>query len=146
MAQRKGLEGARILIIEDDGLIAADIADMLLEFGCLPAGIAPTVTDALKIINSGAQADCATLDVRLDTEIAGAVGGARISKGIPFVVVSAYEISLRDFQHIPTLKKPVTKEQLRQGLERALGISHPLGVEFAQCGEALAAGGMPIEP
>jgi two-component SAPR family response regulator len=139
MAQRKVLEGARVLIIEDDGLIAADIADMLVELGCVPAGIAPTVEDALKVIGSGVQADCATLDVRLDTEIAGAVGGALISKGIPFVVISAYEISLRDFQHIPTLKKPVTKEQLRQGLERALGISHPLGAEFAQCGKAFAA-------
>jgi len=132
MLARKGLEGARVLIIEDEGLIAADIVNMLWELGCVPSGIARTVADALEVIDSGAQIDCVTLDIRLDTEIAGAVGGLLISKGIPFVVCSAYAISLRDFPQIPILQKPLTIEQLRQGLERALGISHPLGIEMAQ--------------
>jgi CheY-like chemotaxis protein len=117
-----GLEGTRVLIIEDEALVAADTAEMLRELGCIPVGIAPAVSDALAIIDSGEKIDCATLDVRLDIEISGHVAGALMSKGIPFVVCSAYLISLPDFAHIPILEKPVTKEQLKGGLERVLGV------------------------
>jgi CheY-like chemotaxis protein len=116
-----GLEGVRVLIIEDEALVAAHTAEMLRELGCIPAGIAPAVADALAIINGGEKIDCATLDVRLDIEISGHVAGALMSKGIPFVVCSAYPISLPDFAHIPILEKPITKEQLKGSLERALG-------------------------
>src|SRR6516225_111151 len=115
-----GLKGVRVLIIEDEALVAADTAEMLRELGCLPAGIAPAVTDALALINSGEKIDCATLDVRLDAEISGHVAGALMSKNIPFVVCSAYPINLPDFAHIPILEKPITKEQLKNALERAL--------------------------
>jgi CheY-like chemotaxis protein len=116
-----GLEGVRVLIIEDEALVAAHTAEMLQELGCIPAGIAPAVADALAMIDNE-KIDCATLDVRLDNEISGHVAGALMSKGIPFVVCSAYPISLPDFAHIPILEKPITKEQLKGGLERALGL------------------------
>jgi CheY-like chemotaxis protein len=117
-----GLEGVHVLIVEDEALVAAHTAELLRELGCVPAGIAPAVADALAMINGGTKIDCATLDVRLDIEISGHVAGALMSKGIPFVVCSAYPISLPDFAHIPILEKPITKDQLRGGLERALGL------------------------
>jgi CheY-like chemotaxis protein len=123
-----GLEGVRVLIIEDEALVAAHTAEMLRELGCIPVGIAPAVTDALAIINSGEIIDCATLDVRLDIEISGHVAGALMSKGVPFVVCSAYPISLPDFGHIPILEKPITKEQLKSALEGALGLQMQPGL------------------
>ena len=117
-----GLEGVRVLIIEDEALVAAHTADMLRELGCIPTGIALAAADALAVINGGEKIDCATLDVRLDVEISGHVAGALMSKGIPFVVCTAYPISLPDFTHIPILMKPITTEQLKGGLEKALGL------------------------
>jgi CheY-like chemotaxis protein len=122
MPARVGLQGVRVLIVEDEALVAANTAEMLRELGCIPAGIAPAVADALAIINSREKIDCATLDVRLDIEISGHVAGALMSKGIPFVVCSAYPISLPDFAQIPILEKPISKERLKIGLERALGL------------------------
>ena len=116
-----GLKGVRVLVVEDEALVAADTAEMLRELGCIPAGIAASVSEALAIISGGEKIDCATLDVRLDVEISGHVAGALMSKGIPFVVCSAYPITLPDFQNIPILEKPITKEQLKGSLERALG-------------------------
>jgi CheY-like chemotaxis protein len=118
-----GLEGVRVLVIEDEALVAADTAEMLRELGCVPVGIAASVDDALAIIGSGEKIDCATLDVRLDFEISGHVAGALMSKGIPFVVCSAYPITLPDFRRIPILEKPITKQQLKGALETAMGLS-----------------------
>ena len=133
MPARVGLGGVRVLIIEDEALVAADTAEMLRELGCVPAGIAASVTDALAIINSGEKIDCATLDVRLDFEISGHVAGALMSKGIPFVVCSAYPINLPDFRHIPILEKPITKQQLKSWLlgANATNMAYMLSAQLA---------------
>jgi CheY-like chemotaxis protein len=115
-----GLEGARVLIIEDEMLVAVHIAEMLRELGCVPAGTASTVELALAAISDGERIDCATLDVRLDAEISGHVAGVLMAKDIPFVVCSAYKIGLPDFRNIPVLVKPFGKDQLKIGLEQVL--------------------------
>jgi CheY-like chemotaxis protein len=117
------LEGTRVLIIEDEALAALQAEALLRELGCVPVGRAANVNAALEKINGSDDIDCATLDVRLDNEIASDVAGALIAKEIPFIVCSAYDIWLRDFKQIPIVGKPYTKEQFRAGLERALGVA-----------------------
>lgn len=123
MTARTRLEGARILIVEDEALIAALEADMLRELGCVPLGPAHSVDAALAIIESEEVIDGATLDVRLDTEISGRVASALMSRNISFVVCSAYTITLYAGRNIPIVGKPYVKEQLKQGIEKALGLA-----------------------
>jgi hypothetical protein len=94
----------------------------------------------LAVINNGEKIDCAALDVRLDSEISGLVADALMSNDIPFVVCSAYTITLFDNRHIPIVGKPYTREQLKEGLERALGLFPDTGASFhAQGGDAAGA-------
>jgi CheY-like chemotaxis protein len=115
------LEGARVLVIEDEALVAKNIAELLLELGCVPLGPARSVKAALAIIRDTGKIDCAILDVRLEDGISGHVAGALLAKDIPFVICSGYKISVPDLS-IPILEKPFQKEQLKTGLERALNL------------------------
>jgi CheY-like chemotaxis protein len=122
MPERTHLKGARILVVEDEALVAELAAEMLKDLGCVPLGPAHTVDAALAVINNGEKIDCAALDVRLNSEISGLVADALMLNDIPFVVCSAYTITLFDNRHIPIVGKPYTREQLKEGLERALGL------------------------
>jgi two-component SAPR family response regulator len=120
MLARAGLEGARVLIVEDEALVAIHIAEMIREFGCVPLGPVRSVEAALATIDDVGKIDCATVDVRLEDGISGHVAGALMAKGIPFVICSAYSINLPDFRNVPIVEKPFQKEQFKTALERAL--------------------------
>ena len=58
------LRGRRVLIVEDEFLIALDIEDALAELGCEVLGPVPTVAEAMRLAEPG-RCDLAVLDVRL---------------------------------------------------------------------------------
>jgi CheY-like chemotaxis protein len=122
------LEGKRVLVIEDEALVACHIAELLHELGCVPSGPAPSVEAALAAIDGPGKIDCATLDVRLEDGISGHVAGTLLTKEIPFVICSAYRISLPGLDSIPVLEKPIRKEQFEASLERAMNLAPLLGL------------------
>jgi CheY-like chemotaxis protein len=61
---RSILNGLRILIVEDEAMIAMLIEDMLSDLGCVPVGPANTAERALHLIQSE-RFDGAILDVNL---------------------------------------------------------------------------------
>ena len=62
------LAGLRILIVEDDPIIALDVAETLADAGAIVIGPAHTVTQALKLVDGGGL-DAAVLDYRLEREV-----------------------------------------------------------------------------
>jgi DNA-binding NarL/FixJ family response regulator len=57
----------RVLVVEDEAIVAIDIADQLIEAGYLVVGPAPSVAKALKLIEE-VGCDVAVLDVNLRDE------------------------------------------------------------------------------
>lgn len=55
----------RVLVVEDEFLIANQIAKLFVQKGAELVGFAPTVNRARQVIDSGAPLDAAILDVRL---------------------------------------------------------------------------------
>ena len=113
-----GLTGRRILIVEDEMLIALRLQGMLEGLGYQIAGRASTVADALAIVQTDMQGiDAATLDINLGGEHANAVAAALEGRGIPFIITTGYDDpKLLGFQGRPIVHKPFVAEQLEQAL------------------------------
>ena len=82
--------GARVLVVEDEALLAETLCDLLLEDGCEPVGPAANVANAIGLIESS-RIDAAILDVRLMDEMSFAVAYALRARGIPLMFLTAYQ-------------------------------------------------------
>lgn len=117
-------ERKRVLVVEDEALIAMAIAAILSDAGFDVLGPASSVAQALALIaRSGC--DAAVLDTNLGAETAEPVALLLRSTQTPFVAVSGYSreqqpVALRD---APLLKKPLRSEQLIAEIERCFEAS-----------------------
>jgi CheY-like chemotaxis protein len=114
-----GLEGKRVLIVEDQFLIADDLQRILREDGAKVVGPVGRRDEALiRIYNE--PIDLAVLDIKLDDEeVYPAVDELR-RRGIPFVFVTGYAPqSVRpDYRSAPYVEKPYEPAKLRALLRR----------------------------
>ncbi|MBZ9661168.1 response regulator [Mesorhizobium sp. ESP-6-4] len=110
-----------VLIVEDEWLVAMDLADELAAAGYRVIGPALSVSQALELLEQ-TTVDGALLDVNLGGETSYPVAESLLAKGISFAFVSGYAASqLRaDFKDFLLLSKPVQADALRSGLERML--------------------------
>jgi PAS domain S-box-containing protein len=107
--------GARILVVEDEALIAAMVQEVLGEFGLALAGPFGDVGQAL----SAARDDDlrgAILDINLGGDSIYPVADILAARGIPFVFLTGYarESIDRRYSHIPAIEKPIEPELLRK--------------------------------
>jgi CheY-like chemotaxis protein len=85
------LLGLEILLVEDEAMVAAMLEDMLAEFGCILAGVAATLSEALAEIQTATAIDAAILDVNLHGEKVFPVADILASRGVPIVFSTAYD-------------------------------------------------------
>ncbi len=113
--------GERILLVEDEPLIAFDVADHLRRAGFEVVGPAASVSAALTLLNSQG-CDVAVLDVNLGRETAAPIADALRTKSLPFVALSGYSGDQLPeiFQQAPTLTKPVDSKELVRVLRNCL--------------------------
>jgi DNA-binding response OmpR family regulator len=115
---------SRILIVEDDALLALDLAQHLERAGFAVAGRAASAARALSLLaQSGC--DAAILDVHLGKgQTSEAVAQELLSRGIPFVTVTAYSHEQRPpvYGSSPVLSKPLRLGDLLAELRRCLGL------------------------
>jgi CheY-like chemotaxis protein len=83
------LKGRRILVVEDEPFIALTLEDMLTELGCVIAGLASQVPEALDLIGRE-QIDAAVLDVNLGNQKIDPVADLLASLKLPFVFTTGY--------------------------------------------------------
>jgi CheY-like chemotaxis protein len=118
------LEGKRILLVEDEFIVAAMAEDMLTELGATVLGPANTILKALDLAKTCAF-DAAVLDVNMNGDRIDPVADVLRARRIPMVFATGYGTCAFDSAHeAPILDKPYTQEQLARALARALKISH----------------------
>ena len=108
-------KGMRILVVEDEALVALQLEDMLYELGCTVIGPASRVGQALELL--GVQpVDAAILDLNVAGELVYPVAEILDAKGIPFIFATGYGASGVDdtYRGHPVLQKPFLLSQLRQ--------------------------------
>jgi DNA-binding response OmpR family regulator len=80
----------RVLIVEDEALIALDLEDALTTAGFEVVGIAKSVTEALAAAQRG-DFKVAILDAFLSGASSAPIAAVLLTSAVPFVVVSGYE-------------------------------------------------------
>ena len=103
------LRGRRVLIVEDDYFVAADLAEALQELGAIVLGPSGSVKDALRQISSDGAPDAAVLDINLGQEKAYPIADALLARRIPFIFTTGYSGDALPVQYgkIPRCQKPV---------------------------------------
>jgi CheY-like chemotaxis protein len=112
----------RILIVEDEMLVAMNIEDMLLELGHEVAGLASRLSGALSLAKE-ASFDAAMLDVNLAGETSFAVADLLVEQGIPFLFATGYGLQGIEerYRDRPVLQKPFRAADLAAALEALAG-------------------------
>ena len=123
------LYGRRLLVVEDDYMVAMDVVAALEGYGATIIGPAATVNDALELIATE-QIDAASLDINLGGERVYPVADALAACGVPFVFASGYDPKVipEAYADIPRCDKPVNSQLLMKALVGCLmdapGTSH----------------------
>lgn len=108
-----GLEGKRILVVEDETLIALDIMSWLAEARVVALGPATTPQEALDAI-AHQRLDAALLDANLHGMSVESVAAALTASNIPFGFVTGYSVASlpRAYLTAPKIAKPFTSDEL----------------------------------
>jgi DNA-binding response OmpR family regulator len=106
------LAGLRILIVEDDPIIALDVAETLTDAGAIVIGPAHTVTQALKLVDGG-RLDAAVLDYRLEREVSSPIADWLGRICVPYLFhTSSRAEPQAAYPHVPIIDKPTHREVL----------------------------------
>ena len=116
------LAGRRILVVEDEMLVAMSIEDTLIDAGCEVVGPAPTVGRALGLLQDEAKIDAVVLDMNLQGQSGLPVADACDERSIPFLILSGYgDTALSGTHHAaPILSKPFANAVLVKALTTLL--------------------------
>jgi DNA-binding response OmpR family regulator len=111
----------RVLVIEDDAVVALDLQRILRQAGYRVVGPAPTMVDAERLMARG-PIDCAVLDTDLKGGKAFAVADRLDLADIPFVLVtsdSRQELGEK-YAGRPVIAKPYGTDQVLAAVERVI--------------------------
>ena len=110
----------RVLLVEDEAIIAMTAEDMLADIGCTVVETASTLADALRMAE-GDGFDVALLDVNLAGEDSGPVADRLKALGKPFLFTTGYGSEGMQNEHdAPVVMKPYQIAQLEEGIGAAL--------------------------
>ncbi len=112
----------RIMVVEDDLLVADLVADMLEELDYIAVGPAPTLERALELVEREAL-DGASLDLNLNGVPVYPLAGRCIALGIPVMLATGYadrSLMPESCRHLPNLEKPFHFDTLRTTLAALL--------------------------
>ncbi|MFM2422952.1 MAG: hypothetical protein RL291_1482 [Pseudomonadota bacterium] len=112
----------RILLIEDEPMIALDLQDLLEDAGFNIVGVAGKLEDALALIGTAA-IDAAIVDANLGGVSSRPAAVALAEKHVPFIVLSGYSPKQQEeaFPKALFIQKPCRPAQLINAL-RAMGV------------------------
>ena len=117
------LTGLRLLVVEDEMMVAMMVEDLLTDMGCVVVDVAGTLARGLELAADPRLAlDGAVLDVNLGGDKVYPIADALAARGVPFIFATGYGIAgiAEDFSHIPALAKPYNPGALERMLSAAL--------------------------
>lgn len=121
------LHGRRILVVEDDYLVAADLAESLENAGASVIGPAGSVEEALRLVQEeNRQLDGAVLDINLRDARVYPVAELLEAQHVPYIFTTGYDSSAvsKDYAHASRIEKPVDTVQLIRWIEDKIGNSN----------------------
>src|SRR5262245_22601490 len=112
----------RVLILEDEAMIAGLIESILSAAGWSVVGPVATLERAFEAIDRG-RLDAALLDVRINGHDAYAVADVLMGRGIPFIFVSGFTRKQMPpgYRNCAYIAKPFTPDAILARLEEVVG-------------------------
>ena len=108
------LDGRRILVVEDEEMIAMLLEDYLMDMGCKVAGHAVSVAGAISLLEEAKPFDAALLDMNLRGELVTPVAEALSAASVPFCFMTGLGAdAATGFPNAPTIGKPFDQAGLR---------------------------------
>ena len=119
----EALNGRRVLVVEDESLVAMLLETILEDLGCEVIGPAATVEEAVALIRGDAGLDAALLDVNVGGQPVFPAAEALAERDVPFLFASGYGAAgLPDrWAGRPTIQKPFTEGAIGEALAAAMG-------------------------
>jgi CheY-like chemotaxis protein len=116
------LRDRRILVVEDEYLIAITLSDQLEGVGSIVVGPVPSVERAIKAIESDSKIDAAILDINLGGVRAYPIADKLLARNIPFVFTSGYEddVLRTRYPQVRNCLKPYLFPEIEKALANAL--------------------------
>ena len=116
------LDGKRVLLVEDEALVAMLLETIIEDMGASPVGAFATIEEALAAVEGEGPFDVALLDVNLAGREVFPVAEALKARGVPVVFSTGYgEGGLsEDWRGSQVLQKPFTEQAVREALEAVL--------------------------
>jgi CheY-like chemotaxis protein len=110
--------GRRVLVVDDEVLVAMLITDMLEDLGHQVIGPAHDLDDGLALAKAGGF-DCAILDISLNGKSSMPIADTLRQRGLPFMFASGYPPNPDEtgFEGVPLLQKPFDMRQVEEALE-----------------------------
>jgi DNA-binding response OmpR family regulator len=113
-------ERYRILVVEDEMLLAMLMEDTLADFGCEVVGPVARIAEGVRLANTE-RLDGAILDINVAGVEVFPIARELAQRGIPFVFVSGYESTRlpHEWHNRPTLQKPFQPRELAHSMAKA---------------------------
>ena len=113
--------GVRILVVEDEPLLAFELAELLTDAAFDVVGPTSSVAEALRLIDN-VGCDLAVLDFNLGSEVSAPIASRLRAQQLPFITLSGYSANQlpSEFDGAPTLRKPVRAGDLISSLKNLL--------------------------
>ncbi len=127
-SDRLVVNGNRIMVVEDEALVAMVVSDAMVELGYEVVGPFSRPPDAIAAVKNN-QIAAAILDINLAGTLVYPVAEELTSRGIPFVFVTGYGVESVDKRYaaIPVLQKPIERETLQRiFVNGAAGAAEPV--------------------
>jgi len=118
----RDLDGASVLLLEDEFVVALDAEQMLKELGVRQVETTATLSEAEARARDG-HFDVAVLDVNINGQMSFSLAESLRARGVAVVFATGYELKDRAIPDVDTahcVSKPYTSERLRQALCAAL--------------------------
>jgi two-component SAPR family response regulator len=118
-----GRVSARVLVAEDEALIALDLERTLRSFGCEVLGPTASIAATLELLGQE-RPDAVLLDVDLVDGLAVPVAETLAALQVPFALVTGHHASPLDHSAlyaVPRLEKPYAESELRRTLGQLIG-------------------------
>lgn len=116
------LRDCRILVVEDEYMLADELCTTLGDAGAIVLGPAGTVGDAFDLIAAQPAIDGAILDVNLGGEMIFPAADLLAERNVPFVFTTGYDASVIPprFEHVVRCEKPISIVRITRAIGRAV--------------------------
>lgn len=116
---RPQLTGCIVLIVEDEPLVSLDLVDVLSAAGAHVVS-ANRAREAIQSVERF-KVTAAVLDINLGDHDCAAICQYLWERRIPFLFHTGYSAPLEGWNEVPVVKKPATRQELTEAVERLCG-------------------------